>query len=383
MTIHKAKGLEFPVVIVADTGNRGRNREAGHPYTVTEEMGITLNLGGRSYFTLRGKEEREKREIAELKRLFYVALTRAQSHLVITGSHNAANRNTPKALLNLLFTALGLDPEAAPAGGVRDGLRSEQIPAVSEEMFRRRPAAPRRAAPALAALRAGYARADCIRRAPGPRREFAVTELSALLAAESAQAAQAEAADASEALELPSLEVDGFLRSEGLERNFGSLVHGLLAERLAGSEQAEPDWLELGIPVRWRPACLAAARDLCGRFFSSELGTLALQAEEMRVEQPFLRRVGECTVSGQIDLLFRAGEKTLLIDFKSDRVLRREEYMAQLGLYSLAASELTGEDPHCYLFLLRSGEALSLDAGVDWQRKLEALLAAYPGSEKP
>jgi ATP-dependent exoDNAse (exonuclease V) beta subunit len=376
MTIHKAKGLEFPVVVLADTGNRGRDHDSGHPYTVTEELGITLNLGGRNYFTLLGKEEREKKETAELKRLFYVALTRAQSHLVISGSHNAGNRSTPRALLNLLFTGLGIEAEAAhpeaahpePAG---EGFRLTPIETVSEEMLYRRPAAPARPTPDLEVLRAGYARAAVIRRDAGRRRDYSVTELSALLAGESA---------GSEAVRLPSLEVDAILSSENLERNFGSLVHSLLAAGLAaaGGGEGEPDWLELGIPPRFRPACLEAARGLCDRFLASALGKLAKAAEEIRVEQPFMRRVADCSISGQIDLLFRTGQKTLLIDFKSDRVLRREEYMAQLGLYRLAASELLGRDPECYLYLLRSGETVPLDVSVDWQQKLITLLAAPP-----
>ena len=376
MTIHKAKGLEFPVVVLADTGNRGRDHDAGHPYTLTDELGITLNLGSRNYFTLLGKEEREKKETAELKRLFYVALTRAQSHLVISGSHNAGNRSTPRALLNLLFTGLGIEEGAAhpePAGA---GFRLTPIETVSEEMFRRRPAAPPRPTPDLKVLRAGYARAAIICRDAGRRRDYSVTELSALLAGESAD---------SEAIRLPSLEVDTLLRSENLERNFGSLVHGLLAAGLApaGGAEEEPDWLELGIPPRSRPACLEAARGLCDRFLASALGKLAGEAEEIRVEQPFMRRVADCSISGQIDLLFRTGQKTLLIDFKSDRVLRREEYMAQLGLYRLAASELLGGDPECYLYLLRSGETLPLDVSVDWQQKLVTLLTAPPVTGEP
>ena len=375
MTIHKAKGLEFPVVILADTGNRGRNREAGHPYTVTDELGITLNPSGEGYFFLRGKEEREKKEIAELKRLFYVALTRARSHLVISGSHNSGNRQTPKALLNLLFTGLQLDPEAAPEGDQEGGYSLKHIPVVSEEAFRRRPPPPRRAFPDLESLRAGYAGAALIRRPPGPRREYTVTELSALLTETAAPAA------AGAPVELPALEVDPLLRAEGLESNFGSLVHSLLAACFGGpaGEEFEPDWLELGIPPRFRAACLASARELRDRFLSSPLGKLTAQAAaagEIRAELPFVRRTGGFLVNGQIDLLICCGERSLLVDFKSDRVLRQEEYMAQLGLYRLAARELVGRDPECSIFLLRSGESLPLDTSVDWEAKLLRLLAS-------
>ncbi|GAH52559.1 unnamed protein product, partial [marine sediment metagenome] len=45
MTIHKAKGLEFPIVILSDTGNRGRRSDNKTPYYVSDEFGVTVNLG--------------------------------------------------------------------------------------------------------------------------------------------------------------------------------------------------------------------------------------------------------------------------------------------------------------------------------------------------
>ncbi|MBT3273605.1 MAG: UvrD-helicase domain-containing protein, partial [Spirochaetales bacterium] len=124
LTIHKAKGLEFPVVILANTGNRGRSGESGAPYYFSEEHGITLNIaqfgGGKktrtNYFYSRGKEEQAAKDEAELKRLLYVGVTRAKQHLVISGCHNKNNQNknnnqkNESVLLNMVLRSLGWEP---------------------------------------------------------------------------------------------------------------------------------------------------------------------------------------------------------------------------------------------------------------------------------
>ncbi len=109
MTIHKAKGLEFPVVVLANTGNRGRPEEKNPLYYVSPGFGLSLGLGEENYFYAELRRESEKKETAELKRLLYVALTRARSHLIISGVHNRQNRGSPKTHLNMLLRGLGME----------------------------------------------------------------------------------------------------------------------------------------------------------------------------------------------------------------------------------------------------------------------------------
>ncbi len=87
MTIHKSKGLEFPVVILADTV-RGRVSESA--VLCSERLGIGLNYvdtGRRiKYPALPLKLIRyfkNKDEFAEEMRLLYVALTRAREKLIM------------------------------------------------------------------------------------------------------------------------------------------------------------------------------------------------------------------------------------------------------------------------------------------------------------
>ena len=92
-TIHKAKGLEFPVVVLADMASqqRGHGRRAtGRVTGIVERVNETLELqiGPRALTcTTQGWQKADIREqardAAEEQRLWYVAAARVRDHLVI------------------------------------------------------------------------------------------------------------------------------------------------------------------------------------------------------------------------------------------------------------------------------------------------------------
>jgi ATP-dependent helicase/nuclease subunit A len=104
MTIHAAKGLEFPVVVVPDLGsklNYGRSiDDHGHVRLTNEADGVPPLLAVKSpspndVYSLEAtvahryaKVQSLPRERAEAKRLLYVACTRARDHLLLCGTHD-------------------------------------------------------------------------------------------------------------------------------------------------------------------------------------------------------------------------------------------------------------------------------------------------------
>ncbi|HEU0316085.1 MAG TPA: 3'-5' exonuclease, partial [Solirubrobacteraceae bacterium] len=91
MTIHRAKGLEFPVVVVADLGRAVRPPSEIVRVDRAGRLGLRLSragAGGRENaldYRAIGDAQREAQE-AEERRLFYVAATRAQERLVLSGA---------------------------------------------------------------------------------------------------------------------------------------------------------------------------------------------------------------------------------------------------------------------------------------------------------
>ena len=113
MTVHAAKGLEFPVVVVADLWKkvRAKNSKKLSPDTFYRES--PTNSGERehvidaTYVISRAfdeaKEGRKQEESDEVKRLFYVALTRARHHisLIVAEDDPAKSTSTPRIVEGL------------------------------------------------------------------------------------------------------------------------------------------------------------------------------------------------------------------------------------------------------------------------------------------
>ncbi|MEZ0536421.1 helicase-exonuclease AddAB subunit AddA [Caldicellulosiruptoraceae bacterium PP1] len=92
MSIHKSKGLEFPVVILAGCGKNFNLSDLNNSVLLHKELGIATdivdtNLGVKmdSFYKQMIKEQLRKENISEELRLLYVALTRAREKLIIVG----------------------------------------------------------------------------------------------------------------------------------------------------------------------------------------------------------------------------------------------------------------------------------------------------------
>ncbi|MBN1810766.1 MAG: UvrD-helicase domain-containing protein, partial [Anaerolineae bacterium] len=120
MTAHKAKGLEFPVVVIADAAH------AGHRDTATvrldAQLGVTLNLRDReddrrpAAYRLAALHDAEQDD-AEDRRLLYVVATRAREKLLVSAHTRVLKGGGLSATgwLKLLGQVAGLD-EVAVAG---------------------------------------------------------------------------------------------------------------------------------------------------------------------------------------------------------------------------------------------------------------------------
>lgn len=120
MTVHQAKGLEFPVVVVAGCAGREPSFRATIGYDRDVGLGLRVLSGGERVDTLpslRVKTAHAQRAAAESARLFYVATTRARDRVIFAGEA-AADRRAPstswRGALDALIADAPARPDAAP-----------------------------------------------------------------------------------------------------------------------------------------------------------------------------------------------------------------------------------------------------------------------------
>ncbi len=142
MSIHRSKGLEFPIVILADLSKEFNRQDLQTPVLVHPRLGLGpmfIDLDRRlKYPTLarRAVESAMSREArSEEMRVLYVGMTRAKEKLILV----ASMKNTAKRLGDLTaLSALPVPPETVD--GARSAAEWVMLP-----LLRRREAAPLRA----------------------------------------------------------------------------------------------------------------------------------------------------------------------------------------------------------------------------------------------
>ena len=118
MTIHKSKGLEFPIVFVSDIAKKFNLQDLKGDILLDHKIGLGVNymdLEKRAKYTTWAKEavkEKIKRDsISEEMRVLYVALTRAKEKLILTGSIKNSNiRKRVEKWRNYKMTEKGVFP---------------------------------------------------------------------------------------------------------------------------------------------------------------------------------------------------------------------------------------------------------------------------------
>ncbi|MGP1570299.1 MAG: 3'-5' exonuclease, partial [Eubacteriales bacterium] len=100
MTIHKSKGLEFPIVIVAGLGREWKNRKDASGLVFNKDMGFAFEFSDEEKHYKRKTawqneiiKQNEREALEEEKRILYVAFTRAQDKLVLVGTKKIKEKN--------------------------------------------------------------------------------------------------------------------------------------------------------------------------------------------------------------------------------------------------------------------------------------------------
>jgi len=410
MTVHKAKGLEFPVVILADLTCKLARAEAGR-WLDPDSSTCALKLGGWAPIDLLLHDAEEaSRDRAESERLTYVAATRARDVLVIPAIGDGpyeggwldpvmraiyppdASRRTPAEAAGVpsfkskdtvlvrpdgdpassktvapgtfVFAATG-DPGAAPEPAQREyavtwwdpralalgavspfGLKRDDLIVRDGDMF------------AVEDRLADYerwreARARMIQDGARPTvRMQTATAWAAGADSDGTAEVLLERFDGAPEVEL--LHLTGAAdRPRG--PGFGTLVHAVLATVPldAAEDVVQRTAQTQGRIINAPPTEIAAASVVVSTVLRHDLIARARAASSIKRETPVSWLHDDGTlIEGVLDLAFDEQNETVVVDFKTDHELSAGEarYRAQLGQYVQAVSRATGRPARGVLF---------------------------------
>jgi len=374
MTVHKAKGLEFPIVVIADAARRIQ-RQAG-TVIVEPQQGLALHLRDRerdarpAHHCLAALRQASMEE-AESKRLLYVAATRAKEKLLISG-HTKRKKDgslTLSGWLDWLGGQIGLSEaclDVPPA-------TSQPIPLPwtdGDLACVVHPPRPEALSPEEAELATVLASGERPGRAEAA--EWAGPFPPDLVAPVNVPLAD-DADDKTRQREQEPPTRAWRVVPRGQQRApawvIGQLAHAALA-RWHFPHQPDfdgflrPRALEAGLVDRRETArAIAEARRLLTRFQQHPLYA-ELDAAERHHELSYSVELAGGPHSGIIDLLYRAGGRWTVVEFKTDRLkegndlethIADKKYDRQVACYVEAVHRLLGERPRALLVFLNVG----------------------------
>ncbi len=343
MTVHKSKGLQFPFVIVASAEQGSlRGRNSSYLYD-SDEYGLTIAAGSTqtdtvrtgsraNWFHTQGREEDRLQERAEMRRLLYVAMTRAEQLCIVTAVRKKPPKKSPepgpgeeKSFLDLILPPLSSIADSTPL--VTSGVIPDYTLIQSLGMGRRH------GTPDTTSLRESLTKAP--RRRPVLRLEWSVVALNEAMVAYQAHDTQRSSEP------LPALPVDSVLDRYGLHAAFGTVTHWFAASELDGRSTGMPPNLERLFPLEVRDELVASAQSLARQAVT---GVHVPAGAAIHSELPFVLALGVgarvLTANGVIDLAIVGSESVQVIDFKTDAVRTPDGYRYQMDMYRRAASSL-------------------------------------------
>ena len=300
MTIHKSKGLQFPVVIIPDldhgaggSGAAVSSLKGQHPY-------LMVSPGGADPVKDLLDRYAKRRELAERKRVLYVAATRAETHLLVT-----ASRKRGLGLLNVYLKGVAAPDEAIERSNVRIYFLQDRAADIS---FYGKPVYERGS---LGSVRIGV-------------RDYAENDNSMLPGPL-----------------LPPLPVDGLVSEHKLYTAFGVMVHEALEAKLGGFTPCFS--IAEGVTDEEEKELEACALSIAEGFPGSGFYKTYVEGRRTETEVRFYYPEEGKVLEGVADLIAFGEDRLTIIDYKTDRRRNPEQHRGQLENYAKALSEIYGK----------------------------------------
>lgn len=385
MTIHKSKGLEFPLVIIMELARSFKMPGDSELLRCDAECGIAIKRrdveDSITGHTICGKalEYKRRREIcSEEARLLYVAMTRAQERLILIASPRSMTSarsvwelpdgdyatGCARCMLDWIGQAI-----KEPLLSAQDGLYIAQngsqwnIQVHSAGSFAQQ--LPKETTFALPPT--NYDPIDNPFYKPEqPKRRFFKLSVTSILRGAALQINEDETVETKRhALNLDTLppREPAYMRADQSKATKRGIATHKVLSMLDFSRPVEPqieEMLKLGV-LSEEEKELIRIRDVTS-FVDSSLGKRIRSAKNIRREWGFKLLDGELIIQGIIDLCFVENDRWVLVDYKTDRCPASDlpsKYGEQIRWYARALREIT-EYPvsECWLYGLYEGTAI-------------------------
>jgi hypothetical protein len=411
LTIHAAKGLEFKVVVVADAG-RDRSPPAPDEILCLSDGRFGFRVAHPVTGDRRGafrwddvREARQAEEDAERLRLYYVAMTRAQERLVVSGAvdpEKAADARTP---IGWVLGRLGLSEELSGADGpvevererARLVLRLDRAGAASAGGA---PIDEPAAVPELGQL-ALFERLEDVTLPPAPRLHELVTvpdppvhrvrrlSYSALALFERCSYRYyAERVAGMRPVAWSGGDGDGEGDGDGDGDGLHATEIGDAAHRLLELvDLSAPSCPDVDIVRSWYAGVseqeLERIRELVDAYCSSDLARRVAALPDARPERPFAFQHDGVLLHGRLDVLHVDGPRALVLDYKTNALgeadpaeIVEQEYVLQRLVYALVCFRAGADEVEVvYSFLERPESPVVTEFTRDDLPALEAELS--------
>lgn len=410
MTIHKSKGLEFPVVFLVNSNGRPKTNQNDTAVYHHQQWGIAVNLpklrqlgpkAQANFFYLTAQKDEKARELAELRRILYVALTRAEDEVYITGSANPDKEtglfkpsDNPNTMLKLLFPMMNrmivMDDSSSQDVSVADDspFDLQWIPPVTRQEIQSIKGSTKK----TTALELAQALADWYHGEPVlPAVEESPYRSPSHLAPHSPEYQQEQTQNGHDLQnQEPKTEGGAYSEIDQLVRSshqpdgkpsftyadFGTCAHLYLEAALKDQQPMIPtqhlQHLSLSHQQKLHQLCSTMTQG----FLASPTGQAAKAASWRRTEFQFKYRLQKHILNGSIDLIYQREDGCYqIVDYKTDQKEQPEQYFIQQAAYRAAAAAICGvpeEKVHCALFYLRTGHLVDITAACS-QVNLEQL----------
>ena len=325
MTVHGSKGLQAPLVVLADaTGDPDRSPGGGIAWSAQEGMPPVPVIRPRSHERFAPFnaliDDVERRELEEHWRLLYVAATRAEEWLAVGGALGPISKGVVPARSWYATMAAALDSLETTA--VEDPLWGEtrvHAGGASERSSSREPRAPVAVSPLPAWLRAPAPEES---RPPRPLAPSAIGHDT--VANPPPNPAMRAAAE----------------RGRWLHALFERLPALAPEKRMAAGEQ----WLEHSAGVTDPALRAALIADVCDTIADPRFA--AIFSPDALAEAPIAAVVDGQVVAGTVDRLLVTDDRVTIVDFKTGRRVPRdlaavpEHHLDQMGAYAAALAAI-------------------------------------------